>query len=1074
MTEFWQALEESTDRASYRPVRNEQVVVSRLDTAVSPYYVIKEPKSKNYLRLSEEDYALWWQMNGRRRVKDLLFYSLKRYKTLPIGHLHSLIQELRVGNFLQDQPVNIYDQAEEQLAEQAPASRGQKIISGFLHSEFAFTNLDPFFTKLYRFCQPLFSTIGQLVILVFILVGSGLFTWLFFNHTFSLAGGGFLGVITFIIANTIIIGVHELGHGLATKHVGRELDRGGVLLYWGMPAFFVDTRDIWLSPRKERILVTWAGPHSGLMIGAITGFLLTAVFTNLPDATNTLWASFIYQMGFLAFLSVFFNLNPLLELDGYFILMDWLEMPGLRPRSFRFLRETVPAKFNETKNVPKIWQRLNHTERIFTFYGVLSFIYSVFALWLALVFWQNRIVPFAVNMWNSGNDGKLAVLILTAVLVVPTIYFLLQYGWHHIQNGLEWLARRDLLARPDVLALLIGLPIILGVPLIMLGFQRLPHAAIVTSLFLWTLYMAVFAALAGIARQLRGSRFQWAIWALTAVPLSLAISYQFQHDLFWHDLGLMAAAGAILASGIVAWYTVNPARLYNSDYALMAVFFLLALLGFAAETFWLDDGAFTENGRWLSAAFIIFCTYLGLALMAPLILNFRASRFGIAWMLLALGMMTIPVLQRYPQLSTAVILLWLFASLLYLLLGALAQFFRTDISVGEVAAFSERDRLVHGFNAFLAALFTSYEAIFGSRRLIKIQNEMTRQGTIDPHATILEIAERARKILLLAIDRLDDLAGTPFTRKAGQAAYDSLPYLEAEALARYVLSNMDWGTQLAQGFIQSRDRRAELIRQADIFAGFDREGIEQLSGVMRDVNFRTGQQIARGGQDAGYFYMIERGTVAVYHDGLQVAVLTVGGYFGTAALTESGSYEFTFRADSDVHLVAVAREDFDPLLRADTTLAQQVSSGAKERDLLKKMALFSSLSPQELAMVDARLESKEVKAGEVFVRQGQPRSHLFIIAEGTVEVFTTGEDGSEKINGRLTVGEHFGEYALFADTPYSASCRTVTDCRLLLLDEPTFDRLVASYDRMSHYVEQIGSGRLMVSQRQANATAILS
>jgi CRP-like cAMP-binding protein len=243
---------------------------------------------------------------------------------------------------------------------------------------------------------------------------------------------------------------------------------------------------------------------------------------------------------------------------------------------------------------------------------------------------------------------------------------------------------------------------------------------------------------------------------------------------------------------------------------------------------------------------------------------------------------------------------------------------------------------------------------------------------------------------------------------------------------------------------------------------------------MQDVNFRTGQQIARGGEEAGYFYMIERGTVAVYHDGLQVAVLAAGGYFGTAALTASGSYEFTFRADSDVHLVAVAREDFDPLLRADTTLAQQVTSGAKERDLLKKMALFNSLSPQELAMVDARLESREVKAGEVFVRQGQPRSHLFIIAEGTVEVFTTQEDGIEKINGRLAVGEHFGEYALFADTPYSASCRTVTDCRLLLLDEPTFDSLVASYERMSHYVEQIGSGRLMVSQRQANAAAILS
>ena len=100
--------------------------------------------------------------------------------------------------------------------------------------------------------------------------------------------------------------------------------------------------------------------------------------------------------------------------------------------------------------------------------------------------------------------------------------------------------------------------------------------------------------------------------------------------------------------------------------------------------------------------------------------------------------------------------------------------------------------------------------------------------------------------------------------------------------------------------------------------------------------------------------------------------------------------------------------------------------------------------------------------------QGEARSFLFIIAEGSVEVFTTEEDGSEKINGRIGVGEHFGEYALFADTPYPASCRALSDTRLLLLDEPTFDRLVADYERMSHYVEQIGSGRLMASQRLAS------
>jgi CRP-like cAMP-binding protein len=99
---------------------------------------------------------------------------------------------------------------------------------------------------------------------------------------------------------------------------------------------------------------------------------------------------------------------------------------------------------------------------------------------------------------------------------------------------------------------------------------------------------------------------------------------------------------------------------------------------------------------------------------------------------------------------------------------------------------------------------------------------------------------------------------------------------------------------------------------------------------------------------------------------------------------------------------------------------------------------------------------------------------LIIVAVGQVEIVQENEEGTERILGTLGTGEHFGEYAIFADTPYSATCRAVIDSKLLLLDEPTFDRLVAGSDRMSHYVEQIGSGRLIATRRRAGVSALLS
>ncbi|WP_420642212.1 cyclic nucleotide-binding domain-containing protein [Candidatus Leptofilum sp.] len=1073
--QFWHALEDATNPTAYKPRRNPQIVVSQLQSRTETYYVIKEPETKSYLRLGEEDYALWWQMNGRKSIKDLLFYSLRRYQTLPIGHLTALIGELKDGRFLQAPNVKVYDQIEAELAARAPTSRGQKLLRGFLYTEVATSGLDDFFTPLYQRLKLLFWPVGQTLLFLLVLMGGFAFGLSYFGNSFNFAGSGF-GVITLIIANVIVIGLHEVAHGLMTKHVGRELDRGGFLLYWGLPAFFVDTRDTWLSPRMDRIKVSWAGPYSGLMIGGLMGVLLLGLTAYDSSLQQSILATFLFQVGFLAYLSVIVNLNPLLELDGYFMLMDWLEMPGLRDRAFQFLRHEAWPRLRETGSLQKFWQSLSRPERIFLLFGILALIYSAFALWLAFTFWEGYVRGFFLGLWDSGQWwGKLAVGLMTAVFILPAVYYLGLYGWNRIQAGLEWLARRQLLARTDVLALLLGLPIILGAPLLFFLLNRLTPTQVNfwQGIFTWLLHIGTGAALIGVARQLPGSRFQWALWSLTAVPFTLALAW-ISPGTFGRDLALIATAGAIFAAGIVSWFTINHSFLAATDRLLMALFILLGIGTYTGMTYFLGSEVLAVNGRWLATTIICLGSTLGLALMGPLLINFARSRFALPWALFSLAILITPWLQLYPQLDFTLITVWLYAALLYLLLGTLAQFARAEMAeTSEPGIFSERQRLISSFNQFMFALFTSYEAIFGQRRLAAIQSQMAALGPLDPDATILELGQHAQRTLLLAVDRLDDLAGTPFTRKAGQAAYDSLDWLDAETLARHVLSETEWGTQLAQGFIQARDKRTELIRQAEIFAGFDQDGIDELLKVLRRWNTRANQTIATAGREAHHFYLIEEGEVGVFHDGVQMATLAAGGYFGNAALAGSGDYQFTYRALTPVTTLVIDRDNFDPLLRADTTLAQQVSSGAQARSLLRQMPLFSSLSPQELASVDARLEPRRIAAGEQFVQQGAARTHLYIVAEGEVEVFVTGE-GKERIIGKLGPGEHFGEYALFADTPYHASVRAVVESRLLLLDEPTFDDLVATCERMTHYVEQIGSGRLIATRRRATPAALIS
>lgn len=1070
---FWTAVSESVDAANYKPHRVDHVEAVRLRTEDIPYYVIKQPQAKTYLRLSEADYALWFQMNGEKTVKDLLFYNLKRYHSLPIGHLNSLVANMREGSFLQDTPTNMYVQAEAELQARDPSSRGERILQGFLHTEIAMDGLDPFFTTLYKWTRWLFSWPIQLLLLVIIFLGAALYSRLFFANppTFRLVSGGW-SFVTFLIANVIVIFFHEIAHGLTVKHVGRELNRGGFLIYWGMPAFFVDTRDTWLSSNEERIMVSWAGPHSGLLIAGIVGIFLTIVVFFGETAASLpfypILTSFIFQMGFVAYLSAFININPLMELDGYFILMDWLDIPGLRQRAFRFWREDVWSQWREMLSHPRaFWAELGRNQRIFMAYGAMAFFYSVYALGFAFYFWRSRLMPVIGVLWNEyGWWGRLFLLVVITAVVVPLVYYLLHYGWSRIQAGLEWLARRDLLVRVDVLALLIGVPLLIGIPSMLFGvwFLQLPYGDLVINTIIWFVFLTTIVSMVTIARQLPGSRFQWSVWSLTITFVSLTVAWICRT---WfpllEEVAIIIAATGVLAAGIVSWLTVQPDRLEIQERLIMAAFFLLGMVVFVA-TFYFG------NGSWLTTLFILMGIIPGLIFLTPLLFNFYHSRFALPWLLLVLAILLIPWLPFFSLLYVPVAILWLYAAALYVLLGVMARFGRVDAGVAEEASFSERERLVDAFNHFMQAFFLSYEAIFGRRRLQKIYHEIIAFGPIDPKDDILVVARQCRRGLIHAVDRLDDLAGTPFTQQAGQAAYDSLPWLEAETLGRHVLAEMEWGATLAQGFIHVRDRRRELVRQADIFAGFDEYGIDELLAVAREWHGRSRLTIARAGEDAKAFYLVESGEIGVFHEGQQLATIEAGGYIGTLALLDEGDFMATYKTLSSVKALVIDRDRFDPLLRADTTLASQVSSGAKSRHLLKQMPLFSSLSPQQLAVIDSQLTSKRVKAGETIVKLGDPRSNLFIVANGALEVLNQ----SDQIIGTLNAGEHFGEYALFADVAYTATLRAAEDSELLLLDEPTFDNLVAEYERMSHYVEQIGSGRLLAGRRKTGVTAVIS
>ena len=130
----------------------------------------------------------------------------------------------------------------------------------------------------------------------------------------------------FLLGRFAVVAVHEIAHGLTMASFGRRIQRAGLKLIAIFPYAFVDTSEAWFEPRRRRIAVSAAGPVSDFSLGAV--FALCALL--LPEG---IVRDIFFNLAFAAYVGGFFNLNPFIERDGYHMLVDWLNEPGLRRRA---------------------------------------------------------------------------------------------------------------------------------------------------------------------------------------------------------------------------------------------------------------------------------------------------------------------------------------------------------------------------------------------------------------------------------------------------------------------------------------------------------------------------------------------------------------------------------------------------------------------------------------------------------------------------------------------------------------------------------------------------------------------
>lgn len=110
--------------------------------------------------------------------------------------------------------------------------------------------------------------------------------------------------------------------------------------------------------------------------------------------------------------------------------------------------------------------------------------------------------------------------------------------------------------------------------------------------------------------------------------------------------------------------------------------------------------------------------------------------------------------------------------------------------------------------------------------------------------------------------------------------------------------------------------------------------------------------------------------------------------------------------------------------------------------ILRDSSLFVGLSGEELYPVAEIAVSRQLRAGETVVRQGDPGDALYVVAEGTFSIVKSGGAKGESVLRSLSAGEVFGELALLDGSPRAATVRASTDGAVLRIPRAEFEALL--------------------------------
>lgn len=419
-------------------------------------FVVKDLTAQKYFRFGSTEVRVMRCFDGRRTTSEIASFLAHEGLRISTQAIEGFARKLASAGFLERTVAERSTQQLERLrAERSKRQRPTLFRGELLRMRWSFGDPDAILTRTMPSVRWMFTrwfAVASIVLFVLYLALLGN-RWTEFvaalSSTYSFQNIGLGNIVTLWIVGGFVILIHELGHGYACKHFGGEVRELGFMLIYFQPAFYCNVSDAWsFRARSARLWVTAAGGWIQFVVASVAAVVWWAAAPGTLIAEIALAAMLVGGVT-----TLFTNANPLLPLDGYFALSDWLEIPNLRHRAFAHFHWWVKHVVFRL-DVPEPSASFRE-RRVFLVYGALSFVYiTTLFVFLGTV---------ALG-WADRALGTLGVM-----LSIGTLFFLLRgriVEWGRVailairargfRGGTVW--RRALVAFAVIIAILAIVP----------------------------------------------------------------------------------------------------------------------------------------------------------------------------------------------------------------------------------------------------------------------------------------------------------------------------------------------------------------------------------------------------------------------------------------------------------------------------------------------------------------------------------------------------------------------------------------------------------------------------------------